>query len=193
MARNGARGCVRPCAAEGFFWAGEGEVAGGEIRGILQFEPIKSMVSRGLSPMRAGRGRKRSLKLVGDTDGKCMVMYFRFEIQEEFMTTTLRIDDGLKRDCDAIFDDLGLSMAGAVTIFLKQVVKQRGIPFVITCDRQTSVGHLENTAVMLAERSRMARRYAAEMRNANEREWTMDEINAEIKAARRERKARING
>ena len=77
------------------------------------------------------------------------------------MTTTLRIDDGLKRDCDAIFDDLGLSMAGAVTIFLKQVVKQRGIPFVITCDRQTSVGHLENTAVMLAERSRMARRYAA--------------------------------
>ena len=109
------------------------------------------------------------------------------------MTTTLRIDDGLKRDCDAIFDDLGLSMAGAVTIFLKQVVKQRGIPFVITCDRQPSVGHLENTAVMLAERSRMARRYAAEMRNANEREWTMDEINAEIKAARRERKARING
>ena len=46
---------------------------------------------------------------------------------------------------------------------------------------------------MLAERRRMARRYAAEMRNANEREWTMDEINAEIKAARRERKARING
>ena len=58
---------------------------------------------------------------------------------------------------------------------------------------QPSVGHLENPAVMLAERSRMARRYAAEMRNANEREWTMDEINAEIKAARRERKARING
>ena len=47
------------------------------------------------------------------------------------MTTTLRIDDGLKRDCEAIFDDLGLSMAGAITIFLKQVVKQRGIPFAI--------------------------------------------------------------
>ena len=53
MARNGARGCVRPCAAEGFFWAGEGEVAGGEIRGVLQFEPIKSMVPRGLSPENA--------------------------------------------------------------------------------------------------------------------------------------------
>ena len=44
MARKGARGCVRPRAAEGFFWAGEGEVAGSEIRGILQFEPIKSRV-----------------------------------------------------------------------------------------------------------------------------------------------------
>lgn len=59
--RGAARGCVRPCAAEGFFWAGEGEVAGGEIRGILQFEPIKSMVSRGLTPMEAGRGLKRGL------------------------------------------------------------------------------------------------------------------------------------
>ena len=58
---------------------------------------------------------------------------------------------------------------------------------------QPSVGHLENTAAILAERSRMARRYAAEMRNANEREGAMDEIDAEIKAARRERKARING
>ena len=64
MARKGARGCVRPCAAEGFFWAGEGEVAGGEIRGILRFGPIKSMVSRGLSPNEAEWGRKRSLKLV---------------------------------------------------------------------------------------------------------------------------------
>ena len=48
--RKGARGCRRARAAEDFFLAGEGEVAGGEIRGILQFEPIKSMVSRGLSP-----------------------------------------------------------------------------------------------------------------------------------------------
>ena len=150
------------------------------------------MVSRGLFQEEVTTRCKERI----DADGKCMVKYFRFEIQEKFMTTTLRIDDGLKRDCDAIFDDLGLSMAGAVTIFLKQVVKQRGIPFVITCDRQpsvASVGHLDNTAVMLAERSRTARRYAAEMRNANEREWTMDEINAEIKAARRERRDRING
>ena len=107
------------------------------------------------------------------------------------MTTTLRIDDGLKRDCEAIFDDLGLSMAGAVTIFLKQVVKQRGIPFAIMCDKQQTIGYYANPSATLAERGLTAQRYAAEMRDANEREWAMDEIEAEIKAARRERKARV--
>ena len=108
------------------------------------------------------------------------------------MTTTLRIDDGLKRDCEAIFDDLGLSMAGAVTIFLKQVVKQRGIPFAVTCNKQPAVAYFTNPAASLAERGRIARRFASEMRDANEREWSMDEIDAEIKAVRRERKARTH-
>ena len=36
-ARKDARGREGPRAAEGFFWADEGEVAGGEIRCILQF------------------------------------------------------------------------------------------------------------------------------------------------------------
>ena len=61
MARKGARGCRRPRAAEGFFRAGEGEVAGGEIRGILQFEPIKSMVS-GWFRGRSGGGRAESMR-----------------------------------------------------------------------------------------------------------------------------------
>ena len=63
-ARKGAlsaRGCRRPRAAEGFFQAGEGEVAGGEIRGILQFEPIKSMVS-GWFRGRSGGGRAESMR-----------------------------------------------------------------------------------------------------------------------------------
>ena len=107
------------------------------------------------------------------------------------MTTTLRIDDSLKRECEALFDDLGLSMAGAVTSFLKQVVKQGGISSAIMCDRQPTVGYYANPSATLAERGLTAQRYAAEMRDANEREWSMDEIEAEIKAARRERKARV--
>ena len=45
------------------------------------------------------------------------------------MTTTIRIDNDLKKECDLIFDDLGLTMSAAMTLFLKQVIKTRGIPF----------------------------------------------------------------
>ena len=45
------------------------------------------------------------------------------------MTTTIRIDNDLKKECDLIFDDLGLTLSGAMTLFLKQVVKTGGIPF----------------------------------------------------------------
>jgi DNA-damage-inducible protein J len=45
------------------------------------------------------------------------------------MTTTIRIDNDLKNECDLIFEDLGLTMSAAMTLFLKQVVKTRGIPF----------------------------------------------------------------
>ena len=49
------------------------------------------------------------------------------------MTTTLRIDDKFKADCDAVFSDLGINMTSAITLFLKQVVRTRGIPFEISC------------------------------------------------------------
>lgn len=106
------------------------------------------------------------------------------------MTTTLRIDDGLKRDCEVVLEDLGLSMSGAVTLFLKQVVKQRAIPFMISCDRRSRHEYLAAPLTNLNGRGRIAQRYAAEMRENCEREWTMEEIDAEIAAARRERKER---
>ena len=49
------------------------------------------------------------------------------------MTTTLRIDDKLKADCDSVFEDLGINMTSAITLFLKQVVRTKGIPFEISC------------------------------------------------------------
>ena len=103
------------------------------------------------------------------------------------MTTTLRIDDNLKRDCEVVLEDLGLSMSGAVTLFLKQVVKQRAIPFVIACDRVPVAGTIPGKALRLRERGRMASRYAAEMRSSNNCEWSMEEIDAEIAASRLER------
>lgn len=105
------------------------------------------------------------------------------------MTTTLRIDDDLKRDCDSVLGDLGLSLSGAVTIFLRQVVRQRAIPFVISCDRLPPTA---SDVSSLPSRGGRARAYAAEMRETCPREWSMDEIDAEIAAARRERHARAS-
>jgi DNA-damage-inducible protein J len=100
------------------------------------------------------------------------------------MTTTLRIDDNLKQDCDAIFEDLGLSLSGAVTLFLRQVVKQRAIPFAISCDKIPAFGYYPNNAMSITERAERAKRFAAELRESSPREWTLDEINAEISASR---------
>ena len=100
------------------------------------------------------------------------------------MTTTLRIDDDLKQDCDAIFEDLGLSLSGAVTLFLRQVVKQRAIPFAISCDKIPTFRYYPNNMMSIAERAERAKRFAAEIRESNTREWSLDEINAEIAAAR---------
>ena len=108
-------------------------------------------------------------------------------MQEQHMTTTLRIDDNLKRDCEVVLDDLGLSMSGAVTLFLKQVVKQRAIPFVISCDRLPRESYANVRASSLRERGNLARRFAEEMRESSDREWSMDEIDLEIRAARQSR------
>ena len=45
------------------------------------------------------------------------------------MTTTLRLNDDLKRACDEILDDIGISFSAAVTIFMNEVVRTGGIPF----------------------------------------------------------------
>lgn len=105
------------------------------------------------------------------------------------MTTTLRIDESLKRDCEVVFEDLGLNMTSAITLFLRQVVKQRGIPFAVTCERRR-IGD-DFSRMNLWERGRTAKRFFAEMRAQSEDGLSLDEINAEIAAARAERRARM--
>ena len=44
-------------------------------------------------------------------------------------TTTIRIDPQLKEESSQVLEDLGLTLSGAVTIFLKAVVREQGLPF----------------------------------------------------------------
>ena len=46
----------------------------------------------------------------------------------------LRIDDTLKKDAENLFNDLGLNMTTATTMFLKQCIRCNGIPFDLRLD-----------------------------------------------------------
>jgi len=46
----------------------------------------------------------------------------------------IRIDDNLKEKAEIIFEELGLNMTTAFTIFIKEAVRRRGIPFQLTLD-----------------------------------------------------------
>ena len=42
---------------------------------------------------------------------------------------SVRVDPALKKQADALFDDLGLNMSTAINMFLKSAVSHNGIPF----------------------------------------------------------------
>lgn len=44
----------------------------------------------------------------------------------------IRIDDDLKKQADGLFSELGMNTSTAVILFMKQAVREGGIPFKIT-------------------------------------------------------------
>ena len=50
------------------------------------------------------------------------------------MATTnlnVRVDENLKKTADTLLNELGLNMSTAINIYLKQIVRENGIPFEI--------------------------------------------------------------
>ncbi len=50
------------------------------------------------------------------------------------VNVTLRVDEQLKNQADSLFSDLGLTFNSAMTIFLKQSVREQQIPFILKRD-----------------------------------------------------------
>ncbi len=44
----------------------------------------------------------------------------------------IRIDDNLKEQAEVLFEELGLNMSTAFNVFIRQSIRQGGIPFEIT-------------------------------------------------------------
>lgn len=90
---------------------------------------------------------------------------------------TVRIDSEIKSQFDKLCEQFGMSANTAFNIFVNAVVRSRSIPFTIRG------GKIEQSSALDLF---MQQRRAAE--NNQEPEMSLDEINAEIRAAREERR-----
>ena len=103
----------------------------------------------------------------------------------ETTNLSIRIDRNLKEEADQIFGLLGMNLTTAITIFVRQVVRQKKIPFEISLNP-------ENIGTSVAMREAIAaseRIWLNSMQNGTDK-MTLDEINAEIADARAARKTR---
>lgn len=94
-------------------------------------------------------------------------------------TITIRVESNLKKNFDALCEDFGLSVTSAINIFMKAVVRERKIPFEIhsTMPDDKKDIFMENVLSM--------RETALEYGN---QDLSLDEINSEIAASRKESK-----
>ena len=55
------------------------------------------------------------------------------------VNVTIRMDDALKEEADALFEDLGMSFTTAINVFVKQAVREGRIPFEVTLTPRNAV------------------------------------------------------
>ena len=68
----------------------------------------------------------------------------------------VRIDTELKAQAEALFSELGMNLSTAVTVFIRQAVRENRIPFEIKWDRPT-----RETAAAMRDAAKLARNAGA--------------------------------
>ena len=63
---------------------------------------------------------------------------------------TIRLDSDLKKDCEALYAELGMSLSTAINVFLRQSLRKGGLPFDARFDDQPNRTTIE--AMLEAER-----------------------------------------
>jgi DNA-damage-inducible protein J len=93
---------------------------------------------------------------------------------------SIRIDRDLKDEADRIFGELGMNLTTAITVFIRQAVRQKIIPFEISLepDREKTIWKASDALAGIWQDS---------VRNGTDK-LSMEDIDAEIAAARRERR-----
>ena len=98
---------------------------------------------------------------------------------------SIRIDRALKEEADQVFNALGMNLTTAITVFVRQAVRQKKIPFEITLyPENEGKGNIMSDAMAATERI-----WQNSVRNGTDK-LTIEEIDAEIAEARAARKKR---
>lgn len=66
-------------------------------------------------------------------------------------TVSVRMDDELKRDFDAVCNDLGLSMTTAITMLAKKMTREKRLPFEVSVDPFYSDENMERLRRSIAQ------------------------------------------
>lgn len=90
----------------------------------------------------------------------------------------IRVDEELKKQATAIYNELGIDLSSAVRMFLKKSVQEGGIPFDTKLDNSTI------NAILAIDNMRTI------SENNGNSKLSLDDINEEIRLARDEKKNR---
>lgn len=88
----------------------------------------------------------------------------------------IRVDEELKNQANAVYNEIGIDLSTAIRMFLKKSVLEGGIPFDTKIDQSTL------RAILAVDKMR-----TTSEKNGNS-EMSLDEINEEIRLAREERR-----
>ena len=89
-----------------------------------------------------------------------------------------RVDDDLKLQASSVYEKLGIDLSSALRMFMKRSVMVNGIPFSMILDKDEYDAEKALTA--------MAKLNASAEKNGTS-DMSLDEINAEISAYRKQR------
>ena len=93
---------------------------------------------------------------------------------------TVRVEEDAKKKFERFCEDVGINMSAALNMFIHAVIREQKIPFEISASRKKSFENLMKSIEKIQQQS---------VENGLS-EMTMEEIDAEIALARKERKER---
>ena len=76
----------------------------------------------------------------------------------------IRVDDSLKENVETILEDMGLNMTTAITIYLKEIVRSKSIPFTIVSNIKNIEENVSSKEEPVDETYNKIKEYAKEQK-----------------------------